>query len=124
MFFPFSIFDSVLGVSGGLINLPIIRGVQGLLFSFKDKKFNPRVFLGISKVFQGDVPLSGVFLLVFSVSVSLGVDVEPQLLALVNFGIPIGSWRSSSFGIIVYTEINSATSPAIGALSKPLVFLN
>ncbi len=44
-----------------------------------------------------------------------------QLLALVNFGIPISSSRSSSFGIIVYIEINSANSPEVGAFSNLLV---
>ncbi len=44
-----------------------------------------------------------------------------QLLALVNFGVPIGYWRSSSFGIIVYNEINSANSSEVGALSNLLV---
>jgi len=50
------------------------------------------------------------------------VDVNAQLLALVNFGVPISSLRSSSFGIIVYTEINLATSPTVGALINPSVF--
>jgi len=44
-----------------------------------------------------------------------------QLLALVNFGIPIGSLRSSSFGTIVNCEINAANSPEVGALSNPSV---
>ncbi len=44
-----------------------------------------------------------------------------QLLALVNFGIPISSSKSSSFGIMVYSEINSANSPEVGALSNLLV---
>src|SRR6266511_2637386 len=79
----------VSGVFGGLINLPITRSVQGLFFfSFKDKKFSFGVFSGIPKVFQEDVPLSGI-LLVSPVLVDLGVDVDAQLLALVNFGVPI-----------------------------------
>ncbi len=101
--------------------MPVIGGVHGLFSSFKDKKFNPGVFSEIPKVFQEDVLLSGV-LLVSSVSVGLGVDVDIQLLALVNFGVPISSLRSSFFGIIVYTEINSATFPDIGALINPSVF--
>ncbi len=101
--------------------MPVIEGVHGLFSSFKDKKFNPEVFSEISKVFQGNVLLSGV-LLVSSVSVSLGVDVDAQLLALVNFEIPISSLRSSSFGIIVYTKINSTTSPDVDALINPSVF--
>jgi len=44
-----------------------------------------------------------------------------QLLALLNFGVPISSWRSSSFGMMVYSEINSANSPEVGALSNLLV---
>jgi len=92
-----------------------------LLSSFRDKKFNPGVFSGIPKVFQKDILLSGI-LLVSPVSVSLRVNVDAQLLALVNFGVPIDSLRSLSFGIIVYTEINSATSPTVGALLKLLVF--
>src|SRR6266542_3581860 len=53
----------VSGVFGGLINLPITRSVQGLFFfSFKDKKFSFGVFSGIPKVFQEDVPLSGILL--------------------------------------------------------------
>jgi len=71
--------------------LPVTGGVQGLFFSsFKDKKFSPGVFSGIPKVFQGDVSLSGV-LLVSPISVDFGVDVDAQLLALINFRIPIGS---------------------------------
>jgi len=89
--------------------------------SFKDKKFNPGVFSGIPKVFQEDVPLSDV-LLVSSVWVGLEVDIDAQLLALVNFGVSSDSWRSSSFRMIVYTEINSATFPNESALSKLLVF--
>jgi len=43
---------SVSGVLRELINLPVTRGVYGLLSSsFKDKKFNPSVFSGILKVF-------------------------------------------------------------------------
>ncbi len=44
-----------------------------------------------------------------------------QLLALVNFEVPISSSRSSSFGIMVYMEINSANFPEVGALSNLLV---
>jgi len=102
--------------------LPVIKGVQGLLFfSFNDKKFNPSVFSGIPRVFQGDVPLSGI-LLIFSLLVGLRVDPDVQLLALTNLGVPSGFLRSSSLGTIVYTEINSATSPDEGALSNLLVF--
>jgi len=101
--------------------LPIIGSVYGFFFSFKDKKFNSRVFLEIPKVFQEDVSLLGV-LLVSPVLVNLRVDVDAQLLALVNFGVSISSLRSSSFGIIVYTEINLATSPVVDALINPSVF--
>ncbi len=81
----------VSGVLGRLINLPVTGGIQGLFSSsFKDKKFNPGVFSEIPKVFQGDVSLSGI-LLISSISAGLGIDVNAQLLALVNFGIPIGS---------------------------------
>jgi len=48
---PLGVFDPVLGISGGLINLPVIGDVHGLLSLFKDKKFNPEVFSGIPKVF-------------------------------------------------------------------------
>ncbi len=44
-----------------------------------------------------------------------------QLLALVNFGILTDFSRSSSFGIMVYSEINSANSSEVGALSNLLV---
>src|SRR6266498_4590200 len=44
-----------------------------------------------------------------------------QLLVLVNFEIPISSLRYSSFGIIVYSEINPANSSEVGALSNLLV---
>ena len=44
-----------------------------------------------------------------------------QLLALINFGVPISSSRLSSFGIMVYSEISSANSPDVGALSNPSV---
>ena len=45
--------SGVLGsrVLRGLINFPITGGIQELSFSFKDKKFNPKVFLGILKIF-------------------------------------------------------------------------
>jgi len=70
--------------------LPVIGGVHRLLSSSKDKKFNPKVFSEIPKVFQEDVPLSDV-LLVSPVSISLEVDINAKLLALVNFGVLIGS---------------------------------
>ncbi len=101
--------------------MPVIGGIHGLFSSFKDKKFNPGVFSGIPKVFQGDVSLLGV-LLISPVSIGLGVDIDTQLLALINFEVPISSLRSSSFSIIVYTEINSATSPDVDALINPSVF--
>ncbi len=44
-----------------------------------------------------------------------------QLLALVNFGIPIDSSRSSFFGIMVYCDINAANSSEVGALSNPSI---
>ena len=44
-----------------------------------------------------------------------------QLLALVNFEVPISASKSSSFGIMVYIDINSANSPEVDALSNPLV---
>jgi len=72
---PLGVFNSVLGIPRRLINLPVIRDIHEFFPSLKDKKFNPGVFLGISKVLQGDVSLSGV-LLISSVSVDLGVDVD------------------------------------------------
>ena len=71
-------------------------------------------------MFQGDVPLSGIPLSIgcFGGSGVLCVD---QLLALVNFGVSISSSRSFSFGTMVYSEINLANSPEVGALSNPSV---
>src|SRR6266540_2987505 len=97
----------VSGVFGRLIKLLFFEGVHGFFFSFKDRKFNPEVFSGIPKVFQEDISLSGVLL----VSPNFRIDVDVQLLALTNFGIPIGFWSSPSPGMIVYNKINSATSP-------------
>ncbi len=51
-----------------------------------------------------------------------GVVTDGHSLALINFGVPSSSWRSSSFGRIVYTEINLTILPDEGALSNPLVF--
>ncbi len=119
---PLGVFDSVSEVFKGLINFPVTGGVHGLLFSlFSDKKFNSSIFFRIPKVFQEDIPLSGV-LLELGLFVSPEIVSDDQLLALTNFRIPIGSWRSSSFGRIVYTKINSATSPDEDVLSNPLVF--
>ncbi len=95
-------------------------GFQGFSFSFSPIMFIPGVVSGILKVFQGDVPLSGVLLSIGCFSGS-GVLCVNQLLALVNFGIPIDSSRSFFFGIMVYIEISSANSPDVGALSNPPV---
>ncbi len=51
IFSPLGVFDSVLKIPKRLINLPVIGGVHEFFSSFKDKKFNLRVFLGIPKVF-------------------------------------------------------------------------
>ncbi len=51
--------------------------------------FIPDVVSGILKVFQGDVPLSDVLLSISCFS-GLGVLCVDQLLALINFGVPIG----------------------------------
>ena len=109
-----------MGVPGGLINFPVSGSYQGLSSSFNPKAFIPSVVSGMLKVFQGDIPLSGVPLSIgcFGGSGVLCVD---QLLALTNFGVPLGSLRSSSFGIMVYCEINAANSPEVGALSNPSV---
>ncbi len=109
-----------MGVPGGLINFPVSGGFQGFSSSFSPKAFIPEVVSGILKVFQGDFPLSGVPLSIgcFGGSGVLCVD---QWLALVNLGVPIGSSRSSFFGIIVNWEINDANSPDVGALSNPSV---
>src|SRR6266498_1505548 len=108
-----------MGVPGGLINFPMSGGFQGFS-SFNPIAFIPGVVSGILNVFQGDVPLSGVPLSIgcFGSSGILCVD---QLLALTNFGVPIGSSRSSSFGITVNWEINAANSSEVGALSNPSV---
>jgi len=89
-----------LGVPGGLINFPVSGDFQGFTFSFNPKAFIPGVVSGMLKVFQGDVLLSDVPLSIgcFDGSGVLCVD---QLLALTNFGVPMGSSRSSFFGIIV-----------------------
>ena len=117
---PLEVCDSVLGVPVKLINLPVSGSFQGFSSSFNPKAFIPGVFSGILKVFQGDVPLSGV---VFSISCldSSGVLCVSQLLALINFGVPIGSFNSSSLGITVNCEIKAANSPEVGALSNPSV---
>src|SRR6266540_1396717 len=98
--------DSVLGIPGGLINFPVSGGFQGFSFSFSPIAFIPGVVSGILKVFQDDVPLSGVPLLIsyFDSSEVLCVD---QLLALANFSVPIGSSRSSFVSIMVYYDINA-----------------
>ncbi len=108
-----------MGVPERLISLPVSGGFQGFS-SFNPIAFIPEVVSGILNVFQGDVPLSGVPLSIgcFGGSGVLCVD---QLLALTNFGVPISSSRSSSFGIIVNWEINAANSPEVGALSNPSV---
>ncbi len=99
--------------------MPVSGGFQRFS-SFNPIAFIPGVVSGILNVFQGDVPLSGVPLSIgcFDGSGVLCVD---QLLALVNFGVLIGSLRSSSLGMIVNWKINTANSPEVGALSNPLV---
>ncbi len=113
---------SVSRVLRGLINLLVTGSIQGLFSSlFNDKKFNPDIFSEILRVFQEDVSLSGV-LLISDLLVGWGVVFGTQSLAFLNFRISFSSWRSSFFSIIIYTEINSATSPDEGALSNLLVF--
>ena len=113
--------NSILGVPEGLFNLPVSRGFQGFFSSFNPIAFIPGVVSEILKVFQGDVPLSDVLLSIgcFDSSGILWID---QLLALVNFGIPISSSKSFFFSIIVYCDISAANSPEIGALSNPSVY--
>ncbi len=110
----------VSGVSEGFINFPVSGGFQGFSSSFNPIAFIPGIVSEISKVFQGDVSLSDILLTIDSFTGS-GVLCVNQLLAFVNFRIPISSSRFSSFGIMVYNEINSANSPEVGALSNPLV---
>ena len=50
----------VSGVPRGLINLPVSGGFHGFSSSFSPIAFIPGVVSGILKVFQRDVPLSGV----------------------------------------------------------------
>ena len=50
---PLGVWDSVLGVPGGLINFPVSGGFQGFSFSFNPIAFIPGVVSGILKVFQG-----------------------------------------------------------------------
>ncbi len=109
-----------MGVPGGLINFPVSGSFQGFSSSFNPKAFIPGVVSEILKVFQGDVPLSDIPLSIGCFG-SSGVLCVNQLLALTNFGVPIGSSRSLSFGIIVNWEINAANSPEVGALSNPSV---
>jgi len=46
--------DSILGVSGGLINLPVTEGIYRLLFSlFKDKNLILAYFSGYLKYSKG-----------------------------------------------------------------------
>ena len=78
---------------------------------FNPIKFTLEVFSGMPKVFQEDVPLLGIFI-VLDFPGLIGC-IQP--LALVNFGIPFDSLKSFSFGILVYTEINTPISPDIGA---------
>src|SRR6266540_3236388 len=118
---PLGVCDSVLGVPGGLINFSVSGGFQG----FSSSSFNPIAFIpgvvsGILKVFQGDVPLSGIPLSIGYLG-GLGVLCVDQSFAFINFGVPIDCLRSSSFGIIVNWEINAANSPDVGALSNPSV---
>ena len=82
--------------------------------------FIPDVVSRILKVFQENVPLSGILLSIGCFGGS-GVWCVDQLLALVNLGISISSSRSFSFGTMVYSEINLANSPEAGALSNPSV---
>ena len=117
---PFRICDSLLGVPRGLINFPVSEGFQGFSSSFNPIAFIPGVVSEILKVFQGDVPLSGVPLSISCFGCS-GVLCVDQLLALINFGVLIGCCKSSSFGIIVNCDINAANSPEVGALSNPSV---
>ncbi len=108
------------GISEGLINFSL-RSFQGLLsFSFNPIKFTPDVFSDMPRIFQEDIPLSGIlFSITFSFS---GVIKCIQSLALVNFGIPLDSLRSLPSGNIVYIKTNSTTFLDEGALSKLFVF--
>ena len=118
---PLGVCDSVLGVSEGLISFPVFGGFQGFSSSFSPIVFIPNVVLGILKVLQEDVPLFGILLITISLD-GPGVVADGHILALTNLRIPSGSFRSSFFGIIVYTKINSATSLEEDALSNLLVF--
>src|SRR6266498_1778461 len=90
-------------------------------FSFNLIKFILDISSEMLKVFQKNIPLSSILLLL-TLFIASGVAFIIQLLALVNFGVSAGSLRSSSFGIIVYNKINSAISPKEGILSNLLVF--
>src|SRR6266498_2281956 len=61
---PLGVCDSVLGVPEGLINFSVSGGFQGFFSSFSLIAFIPGVVSGILKVFQDDVPLSDVPLLI------------------------------------------------------------
>ncbi len=91
--------------------------VDSFFSSFSPIAFIPDVVSEILKVFQEDVPLSGVLLSIgcFDNSGVLCVD---QLLALVNFEVPISSLRSFFLGIMVYCDISAANSPEVEALSN------
>jgi len=79
-----SIIDLNSKIPEGLINFSI-KSFQGFPFSFNPIKFTSGVFSNMFKVFQDDVPLSGVLLLVFFNFSSVINDTH--LLVLVNFRI-------------------------------------
>ena len=41
---------------------------------------------------------------------------------MINFEVPAGSFKFFSSGIIIYNNINSATSPDVNAFSNPTVY--
>ena len=106
-----------LSVPDRLINFPVSGDFHRFSSSFSPIVFISGVVSGILKVFHRDAPLSGILLSISHFGSSRVWCVD-QLLVLVNFKVPIGSSRSSSFGIIVYSKINF---PDVGALSNLLV---
>ena len=71
-----TIINPILGVPEGLINLPVCEDFQGLSsFSFTPIKFIPGILSEMPRIFQEDVPLLGVLLLL-ALFIALGVALD------------------------------------------------
>ena len=109
-----------LEISKGLINFSVGENFQELLSLFNFIKFTSNVFSDMPKVFQGDISLSEVLLLITFgfIRVIDGI----QFFVLKNFRIPFDFLRSFSSSNIVYIEISLAISLDISAQSNPFIF--